>query len=325
MYLQNWSKNNKIKTYQLLVPNDKVPIWKNSSILHTGSLSNLYVRVENGQEVDDFEEMFNRRFESRVTDALFRACRDLELSMNDWEKLIDFTAAQIVRTPAFYEKLLPIMTNTFEEGIKDIARKLESFDGEKIEHTYHEDIGLISLPLKVTKTGLAAGENEEYVEINGVVGKSTWLWAVEHLLTNTSQILHQYNWSILICNDKVEWPTSDNPVICLNYYKDDTYDFGGGWGRTGSEIIFPISPNRALYVQVGKKHSARVELSRETSLKIKRLIVENAFRYVYANVEDMEIPKIRERIVDLEKYTLDKANLHNWYEVYKSEEGRFYG
>ena len=44
-----------------------------------------------------------------------------------------------------------------------------------------------------------------------------------------------------------------HPVLRLNYYKPGQYDFRGGWGNPGSEVLMPLSPRHLLYVQVGKK------------------------------------------------------------------------
>ena len=69
-YLGNWSANNKIWKYQLLVSSENVPIWSNVSIKHTASRDNLYVRVKKDFEMDDFEKMFDYNFESSAKKQL---------------------------------------------------------------------------------------------------------------------------------------------------------------------------------------------------------------------------------------------------------------
>ena len=58
-----------------------------------------------------------------------------------------------------------------------------------------------------------------------------------HLLDETIKVLHKHEWKIINLDDKVKIPTSDDPVICLNYYSNNNYDFGGGWNNI--EESFP--------------------------------------------------------------------------------------
>ena len=104
MYLMNWATEKKVFTYQLLVPHINVPIWKATSIEYTASIDNMYVRQAKGEELDDFEEIFMRDYETPAKNPLIKACTDQPLTENDWDALINFLAAQIVRTPSFYFK-----------------------------------------------------------------------------------------------------------------------------------------------------------------------------------------------------------------------------
>ena len=325
VYLRNWGEQNTIMTYELLVPNENVPMWKKKSIEYSAFIENLYVRVDKGNELDDFEKMFRDNYETPVKMSLDKANGDFKLTMDDWKLLIDFTASQIVRTPAFYERLQPILIKAFAKGLEETAEELKHIDKSLIEErkiVQHQD--RIALPIKIERTGEMADEEHEYVQISGTVGKSTWLWAIDNSLLKTLKKLHDYKWSILICDESISWPTSDNPVVCINHFSEDRYNFFGVIGRIGNEIIFPISPCRALYLQIGKKHPARIKLNAKESNKVKRVIVENAFRYIYSYDKDDELTKWRPRLVDLEGYQLDKKKIDEWYEQYKIAEGHYY-
>lgn len=325
-YLQNWGENNEVWTYELLVAHENVPLWKPTSIERTASIENLYVRVDKGKELDDFEKMFNSKYETLATNSFYKANNDMQLTMDDWVKMLDYTAAQIVRTPAFYVRLQPVLLNAFNKGLEETLEALKHIDKDTlIEHKANaKNQDRISLPIKFKRTGEMADENHEYVQISGTVGKSTWFWAIENSLLKTLQKFHEYKWSILICDESIEWPTSDNPVVCINHFSEELHDFFGVIGRAGNEIIFPISPQRALYLQIGKKHPSRIKLNVKESIKIKRVIVENAFRYIYSRVKDTKITEIRPRIVDLDTFLSDKKMVSEWYELYKTEEGHYY-
>ena len=60
----------------------------------TGVWKNLYVRVSDGTEHDDFERMFNERFESLPIDALKRAREGTPLCEGDQMLLSRFICAQ---------------------------------------------------------------------------------------------------------------------------------------------------------------------------------------------------------------------------------------
>lgn len=93
-------------------------------------------------------------------------------------------------------------------------------------------------------------------------------------MKNTIQIFHKHNWQIVEVDDRVKLPTSDDPVVCLNYYEKNNYDFGGGWDTKGSEIIFPISPNKLIYTQVGNSENISSKFNYQLSMGIKRMIID---------------------------------------------------
>ncbi len=321
MYLNNWVQRKKINTYQLLVPHANAPIWKKNSVKYTASVDNLYVRQEKGLELDDFENEFMRKYETPAKIPLMKACHDRPLTTNDWHAIIDFIAAQIVRTPAFYLKSNELMKGILAETIEKVGREIQDLTPQEIkqQHRAIKDEG-IQIPISISRTGVNADENHQYIEINAIAGKTTWLYAMKHLLSTASPVLHQHEWSIVTSDPGVSWPTSDDPVICLNYYGDGHYDFKGGWGKAGSEIIMPISPSKAIYTQIGFKHPSRMVFNIEESRLVKELIVNHALMYVYSYDQDNDIPSLRPRTVNLEEYKRIKAEFEEWYSKYQAGE-----
>src|SRR5207245_1244159 len=91
------------------------------------------------------------------------------------------------------------------------------------------------------------GEQFGTVRAEVTVGRDLWIASLRHLLTGAANILCGHNWSIVSPDGEEQWITSDHPVLRLNYNTAENYDFGGGWGNPGSEIIMPLSPRYLLY------------------------------------------------------------------------------
>lgn len=317
-YLENWGTQNKIWKYQLLVSNEKVPLWTNNSIKHTASCDNLYVRVEKDSEVDDFEKMFDSKFESATKKAMDKAINDEKLSMDDWKNLIDFVGAQMVRTPAFYQRIRPVIHDSLQNGLEEILEELGNLTEIPTDLPPKRQIDDL-IPIKCSAVENVDSETDANIKVEVLEGKNTWLWAMLHLLGNPLKILHQHKWSIITC--EAELPTSDDPVICLNYYNKNNYDFNGGWKRKGTEIMCPISPHKILYTQVGMKHSPRIKYNKEQSQMLKELIIKHAYREIYAANVDKEVCTIRQREINAEMYKEEKQMMEEWYRIYKDTEG----
>ena len=321
MYLNNWAKEKKIYTYKLLVSHENVPLWKRSAVKNTATIDNLYVRSFSGKEIDDFENVFMREYETPAKEPFMKACSDRCLSEDDWHILINYVAAQIVRTPAFFCSMKNRMVRSVPYILDSIGHKLATVTPEQIkQHHYEKTVADELIPATISLTGVKPDDEHQYVEIKTVIGKSFWLYSIEHLLSNTASILLKHKWSVISAADGVRWPTSDDPVICLNYYGPNNYDFGGGWATLGSVIIMPINPTKALYTKVGEEHPSRMAFTREQSLLIKRIIVEHAFLSVYTSEQDDEIPTIRSRTVDPIEYERIKKEFDEWYDKYQEEE-----
>ena len=321
MYLNNWAQNKRVYTYQLLTSHENVPIWNPTAIKNTASIDNLYVRQSKGKEIDDFEDVFMRQYETPAKEPLDKACSNQRLTKEDWHTLIEYVAAQIVRTPAFFFRTNAKMKGYMPSMLDSIGEKLATVTQEQIKaHTHQKTKAEELIPLSINLTGMKPDDEHQLLEIKTVVGKSMWLFYIEYLLSNTAMVLHKHKWSIVDAAEGVRWPTSDDPVICINYYEPGKYDFGGGWERKGTEIFFPICPTKALYTQVGYKHPPRISFDVETSVFLKKIIAEHAFMFVYASEQDKDIPVFRPRIVDLAEYNRVANEFEQWYDMYTEQE-----
>ena len=68
------------------------------------------------------------------------------------------------------------------------------------------------------------------ISAEAVVGRGYWLFSIKTALTKTQRVLHEQHWTILSPAEGLSWFTSDDPVVRLNYYSPDKYNFDGGWG-----------------------------------------------------------------------------------------------
>ena len=128
MYQQGWSADGKnIWEYKTLVHDERYPAWQYRSITRTGVRKNLYVRSSDGIEHDDFEHMFNARFESPAMDALKRAREGTPLLEGDQMVLSRFICAQHVRTPGFFFASREVNATYIPEAMAEVAEELRDW------------------------------------------------------------------------------------------------------------------------------------------------------------------------------------------------------
>lgn len=55
------------------------------------------------------------------------------------------------------------------------------------------------------------------VEIIAIVGRGLYLHNLKRLLTSTLKVVEHHDWQVIHASEDVSFPTSDDPVICMNY------------------------------------------------------------------------------------------------------------
>lgn len=315
-YLNGWAKDDKIWRYELIVPNGNFPLWQSGSIEKTGMQCDMYTRRYQGQDTDDWEKWFGT-FETKAAEPLRKARIGYHLDADDWYALVDFVAIQYLRTPTAIARLMRVTRDGLQEGIVQISKTLSGPDAKR------EIMNRAPLTDMDEMIPVAIDLNRETGELrtSAIAGKSTSLMGMKLIMEgNARDVLHRNNWGIITCDDSISWPTSDNPVIMLNYYANGCYDFGGGWGNKNTEIIMPISPCKAIYTKVKSHHSPRIHCDANVSAFIRKIIVENAYRFVYSNFEDAAIPSLRCRKVDAEEYQEVKTQMEEFHRTYLENE-----
>lgn len=317
-YLKRWENSNKkVYAYRILVNHPNVPIWKPYSVSAIAYQKHLYTQVIAGSESDEFETWLDREFESPANAILEKATSDSRLSPDDWEVLIKFLAAQDVRTPARLFEHLQRAQKELPDILQNSLNKLEEkykqgeFDRLKKKG---KPLNPEQFPLKIT-THVEEGSKIGILKAETYAGRSTWIHSIKHVLANTRKVLHTHKWSIVKPSKGYYWPTSDNPVVRINYYSLGKYDLKGGWGVKKGNILFPIGPEHAMFVQIGDRPIQKgTRLTTAQTKEFIKIIVENAHRKIFSINKDRDLPLLRERIVDRQRLEREYEEIRQWHQ-----------
>ncbi|MBO0466844.1 DUF4238 domain-containing protein [Enterococcus plantarum] len=320
VYLKQWATGNKLYEYRLLVSHEKVPKWNKVSISNTATVNYLYLYLDDGELNDEMENYFSEEFEMRYGSLIEKVNSYEFLNSVDFEYISKLVVGQFIRTLSGYYWSQSIIQKTFPEIVEELSRKIDKELTMKGSLPKRE-VGKIDklLPLKLEM--LEDEEKNNFLKVETYAGKSSWLMCMKHLLGTTYKSLITVSWRIYDAPNNFYWTTSDDPVILLNYYGKDDYDFNGGFGNIGTEIIFPLSPNKLLYTKIGDEFEEfYVKASYSTANLFQKIIVEHAFSKVYSLEKSKIVTKMRKRIVDETKYRSVDQSLKDFHENYINKE-----
>jgi hypothetical protein len=316
--------------YHILVPDGRVPLWKERSSKGIAKLLHLYTQVVSGIESDEIERWFEREYETPAEEVLQKVTSDGRLTPDDWVILVRFLALQDVRTPARlvenlqrWRKTLP---DWFEDTLQKCVDRLEDITsrGEKLSPTNESPLTQC-FPLRVT-TQTNPGQDFGTIKAESAIGRGLWLFSIKSLLTTTASALHRHRWTILHAPEGVNWFTSDDPVIRLNYQDSKNYNFGGGWGSMGTVIFMPLSPRHIFYTQVGKRPPGRgTRFSLDEARMIRRFTAEHAHRIIFATEPDGDVPKLRPRVISADIFKDERIQWSKWHEEQTAMEKKLMG
>jgi hypothetical protein len=326
LYLKRWAgDDSKIWRYSLLVPNEDVPPWKKSSSKAIGHHQHLYTRIVGGAADDEVEKWLNQDFETPAVLPLSRAVSELPLTSEDWSAILRFMWIQGARTPASYLKFrerqiqnLPAIMN---ESLEDSVQKLEEAkkSGKTIAHKASP--AAKDFPSKITKT-IEPGAEMGQVKVEVDVGRALWLWSLRQEYEGTMAALGKLKTTILRPPQGMNWVTSDDPVVLLNYRSATDYAFGGGYGRQGTHILFPLSPQHLLYAIVGERSSFQKyqRVPETTGLWLQKFLIEHAHRMIFAVTPDPMVEEFHPRHVSLEDFKHEDAQWKKWHQEQSAAE-----
>lgn len=312
VYLRQWATNGRVPTYSLLVPHSKVPLWRRHSLKGIAFHQHLYTQIVGGAETDDLERWLDKEFEAPAERPITLAVTNQRLAPDDWKNLVRFAVAQDVRTPArlrdFISRQAQMMPSMLDEVLQRAVAKLAL---GKLSPKPINETSASGFPLKVSIEGKENGKATLKAET--IVGRAMWHWSLRHLLTSTVEKIPYKGWSILKAAPGCSWPTSDNPLMRLNYVDGGRYDFRGGWGVPNGDVLLPLSPTRILHRCGGRRSFPwGHQLDAATSNQIRRMIVEHADRYVFAK-DEFDIHEFRKRTVSPERHKAERKIWENWH------------
>lgn len=240
-----------------------------------------------------------------------RAVTDQRLRPEDWRVIVRFAFAQDVRTPKRLKEFLQRQATDLPEMLEAVVQSaLQRASEDRVAVMPGETMTASGFPLKIVVEHQSDGTG--LLKTEAVVGRSMWIWSLRQLLTTTIEKVSYKGWSVLRAAKGCSWPTSDNPLIRLNYMNEHSYDFEGGWGVPNGDILLPLSPTHVLHRCAGRRPPPRSSrLGSATSEMIRRIIIEHADRYVFS-AEEFEVHKVRGRRVDRAQYARERDEWARW-------------
>lgn len=323
IYLKQWEQKHKIYTYEVLVPNKNCPIWKRESISRTSSLDYLYLYDINDKISEELEDFFCFEIENQYQNFIDKLNNYSVLNENDFKYISKLIATQHLRTIGGYTRCQKVWVDLFENGI--INDTIEIMNKEFQEGILPRNVNKISsidektLPIKTS----LVKENDEsvFLKVDAIIGKSAWIYSMEYLFSNTYEVLNNVSWCVYEAPEHFNWVTSDDPVILLNCYDENTYDFNGGWASKNTCIIFPLSPKKLLFAQIGvEQDTFYKKASMDFARLIQKFIIEHAFLKVYSLKESSMVSSVRNRTVNRKEFLRIKKEIEQLHENYKNEE-----
>ncbi len=188
-----------------------------------------------------------------------------------------------------------------------------------------DQISTKHFPMKLSIEKSPEGDSAS-IRSEVTIGRAYYLFVMENSLKKTAQFLLQHQWTILHSPDGISWPTSDKPVVKLNYHSPNHYDFEGGWNSRGTEIFMPLSTRHLLYCRVGERHpqTRGTILPPNQASLIQKFIIKNAYRYIYAAKALEVIQTVRPRTVNARLYEEDRAAWARWHTEQSAVEAEYF-
>ena len=322
--LKNWAPDGYVWSYDLLVPDQRVPHFRKRALKSVAFRKHLFHRTDS-TERDQIERWFDSRFENRGARSLQKAVANLKLEPADWIDLIDFLALHRVRAPAQMSRYFTAASKVANDAIREsVAKVAESVPIPAIESTSEEvQADAADFPVKVYVEEQADGNTRLGAET--YIGRRTWLGHIRRALQDFAPVLREHRWTIVKPYRGFLWPTSDNPVVQLHFRSPADYSLEGGWARKNANILFPLGPEHLMITQVGVARLWRKghRLDMKTTQLFTKFIVENAHRTIFAAEEHDVIKRMRSRKVDIVQFEAERKTWQTWHDSHSAIERKF--
>lgn len=326
--LRRWSTDGKtVWAYRLLVSHSNVPQWQKMSVRNLASQRDLYTISAGDQKLDAFERWITKEYEQPANRAIDKVLKGDRLKRHDWYSLARFVALQDVRTPSGFldlmqqlERDLPgVLDGTMREAVATLERAgpgevVSREDGK--EHNEFSELINVSI-----EKSPEPESNETFLRAEVILGRRSWIASMHHLLKGrAAEVLCDHQWSIAEAAEDIEWPLTDHPVLKLNYYGPGRYDFRGGWGKSRGDIVMPLTPRHLLFVEIGKDLGRKITLSHESTLLLRKFLLERAYRWVFTTKPMDWVSSMRPREINLEAFVAERDLWKRWHQEQSAAE-----
>lgn len=320
-YLRSWTgNNNKLWQYALLVSHENVPYWAPKNPSETSYREHLYTQDIDGRLSDDLENWFAREIENPAARVLVKVANGDHLTDAERGTLLRFTALQDIRTPARLIEHIKRTRQTIKPIMEDVldkaAAQIEAGTIPEQSSPAHsvDGPGRSAFPANVVVKP-SSDPDKALLGVEVTPGRATWLYSLPGLLKEAESAFRQHRWKIMKPAKGYVWPTSDNPVIRLNYYNDEHYDFKGGWDREGGDILFPLTPRHLLFTNIGQKSPpAKSRFDEDVTRRIIKVISQSAHRTIFTAKRDALVCELRPREVNDPKYRREQEEWRSWHD-----------
>jgi len=316
-YQRNWSSDgSRVCRYRTLVSHERVPLWDHRSIKGGGFRKDLYTSMATGSDSDALERWFAQTVEDPAAPVFGKIIEGRALTRADRRYLTVFVMAMDVRTPLSYvlwrertTAVAPELLETTLNRVPKLVKAAPRRGRQRSRPADPEQTIAVRVKREVDEEGHMVGIGTEVI-----IGREMWLWSIRHTLTKTVRKIPEPNWVVLHAAEDQAWFTSDQPVLRLGYNTPTNFDFGGGWGRRGCEVLLPISPRHLLYCKVGQKASGKAQLSRGETYEMQRLLALRAWREILALEPITRVERFRPRKVDSTQFRVEEEMWAQFHE-----------
>lgn len=317
-YLRGWAEdgNSRVHAYQLLVPDERVPIWVRKHVRKVARIADLYTSAMSGDADDSFEVWMDRFVESPAARVLARLRAGESVHGDDVPTLVRLLAALDIRTPVAYRWFADHwerdMQPSLDKVMQAVPQQLQAMRRRPRERDELADERARGFPFRVRVMRDAEGAPES-LNVGMVGGRELWLWHMRRLIERTATVLEAHSWAILLAPTGFAWFTSDHPVVKLNFHSWDKYDFGGGWNSPGTELFLPLSSRQLLYTHIGRKSPPIREATHDEVTMLQRIVAERAHRWIIASHPQNRPVWFRPRVVSKERFEAEARGWDEWH------------
>lgn len=323
LYLNNWAVNGKISVYNNLVSHKNVPLFQSKSAGSICYMKHLYTNRIDKVDYDNFERWINNVVETPYKTTQDKIINGEKLRYDDYQNISRFVFAQYLRVPKYYATKFTAIGKNIESNLEKMLEETINKAEKRIKH--QAPLILTPTPKLIEEIPLNISfekiSEENYVKLETLFGRKMWLSTIQRMVENKLDVMRNYKWQIIEAMDGYEWYTSDNPVILLNYWSQEQYDFNGSWAKKHTNILMPISPRFLLFTEVGSRMPFKNNVNIQKFFN--KCIIENSFLQVYSTTPNKTIPQIQKRIVNADEYKRMENMLFDWHMNQSSGEDEF--